>query len=345
MQTVADVTRTVQNWMDGTSSQYPDFAGAFLYGGIVHLPDEVSFPDYRDVDLIIVLNQPRKVELTNLELLVEGIMVEVGFIGMDAISSPEAILANPEMAANFSVAKILADPLRILQPLQSQVKNAFAQRTWVLARCETELKSAWEAIFFIETSVTLFEKMINLWNVISLLTGLVALACLQPPTHRRSLIVSKNIFNFYQRADLHEQILRLWGSAELTRAVVQTLLDRSIPVFDRAVIVHKTPVPVDFKLKSHLRPYFLDASQEMINEGHHREATFWIALPALISSLAILADGMEEDKIIADAVAHDFYSCHGIFTPEDINARVPSARTLATTLDHFTREIINSYPG
>ncbi len=343
MHTVADVTCTIQNWLDRTSSRFPDFVGAFLFGGIVHLPDEAAFPAYRDVDMIVVLDQPGKVELTNLELLVEGIMVEVGFNRIETISSPEAILVNPELATNFSVAKILADPSGILQPLQNKVRNAFSQRKWVLARCESELKNAYDAISLIETSATLFEKMINLWNVISRLTGLVALACLQPPTHRRSLIVSKEILDHLRRADLHEQILKLWGSADLTRSEVQTLLDRSILVFDLAVVVHKTPVPVDFKLKPHLRPYFLDASQEMIDEGHYREATFWIALPAIIGSLAIMADGTEGDKIIADALARDFYNCHGITSTVDIDARVPPARSLAKTLDDFTREIVRGY--
>ncbi len=104
MNTVADVTLTIQNWLDRTSSQFPDFAGAFLFGGIVHLPDEVAFPAYRDVDLIVVLDRPGKVEWTNLKLLVEGIMVEVGFNRMETISSPEAILVNPELATNFSAA-------------------------------------------------------------------------------------------------------------------------------------------------------------------------------------------------------------------------------------------------
>ncbi len=157
------------------------------------------------------------------------------------------------------------------------------------------------------------------------------------------MIVSKGILDHLQRADLHEQILKLWGSAELTRPEVQTLLDRSIPVFDRAVVVHKTLVPFDFKLKPHLRPYFLDASQEMIDEGNYREATFWIALPAIIGSLAIMADGMEGDKIIADALARDFYDCHGITSAEDITARIPTARSLAKTLDDFTKEIVKGY--
>ncbi len=200
------------------------------------------------------------------------------------------------------------------------------------------------SIDLIESAETIFEKMNSLWGVLSGLTGLVALAALQPPTHRRSLIVSKEILHRCQREDLHEQILRLWGSAGVTRLEVQSLLDRSIHVFDRAVAVHKTPLPFDFKLKSHLRPYMLDASEEMIDAGYHREATFWIALPAIIGSLAVMADGTEDDKERGDALASDFYSCHGICSAEDVNARVPAAHDLSGALDQFTKQIVEGYP-
>ncbi|HEX9019434.1 MAG TPA: hypothetical protein VF806_09615, partial [Anaerolineaceae bacterium] len=134
MHTVADVTRIVQSWVDHTSCQFPDFAGAFLVGGIVNLPETAHFPAYRDVDLIIVLNRPGNVEETNLELLVEDVMVEVGFIGVERLSSPEAILADPEMAANIKATTVLADPMGIIKPLQPKVRNAFHHRKWVQAR-------------------------------------------------------------------------------------------------------------------------------------------------------------------------------------------------------------------
>jgi hypothetical protein len=267
-------------------------------------------------------------------------MLEAGFLGLEAIASPEVILADPGLAPNFADARILADPMGILLPLQALVKRDFARSDWVLARCEAELRVARGAIDSIESSTGLVDNMFALWEILSRLTGLVALASLQPPTHRRSLIVSEEIFHRCQREDLHELVLQLWGSADLTRPQVQSLLNSALPVFDLAVAIHKTPVPIDFKLQPHLRPYFLDASQEMIDEGHHREATFWIALPTVISSLAVMADGSEEEKMAANGLTQDFFGCLGIHSHEDVNARVPMARSLAKTLEVFAREMI-----
>lgn len=343
MKTVAEVTAIVKKWLDENASTFPDFAGAFLFGGIVHLSQEAYFAAYRDVDLIIVLDRSGKVEETNLELLVEGIMIEVGFMASECFSSPETILADPEVAANFAATNILADPVGNLKLLQTKVQSEFEKRKWVQARCESELKSVWGRIDSITSSETVFKKMNSLWDVLRQLTGLVALAFLKPPTHRRSLVLAKEILEDHQRPDLHAHVLRLWGSADLSRSEVQALLDRAMPVFDRAVAIHKTPVPADFKLTPHLRPYFLEASQEMIDAGCHREATYWIALPALLGSLVLMLDGSEEDQVAADVLAKDFYCSHGIFSPEDVDARVPMARNLAEALVQFTNETIERY--
>lgn len=99
-----------------------------------------------------------------------------------------------------------------------------------------------------------------------------------------------------QRLDLLERTLDVQGYAALERIEVETYLQQSALAFDKAIEVKQTPSPFDFKLHPHVRPYLVQGAQQMIDEGHHREAMGWIMAFYLVSLLAILNDAPPADK-------------------------------------------------
>ena len=105
--------------------------------------------------------------------------------------------------------------------------------------------------------------------VLNALSGLLAVAQLKRPTTRRTLALLGELLDEQGRADLHEAALKVWGSAHMSRANVQAMLDQSVAVFDRSVEVYHTPTPYGFTIRAHLRPYLAEATQEMIDEGKH----------------------------------------------------------------------------
>ena len=337
-----EVIVIVQHWLDRQTNLFPGFAGAYLFGSIIHQPPDATFPSYRDVDLIIVLSEGSSLP-ENMEVFEEGVMMEIGFQPMERLAFPASVLSDPELATNFAVTRILSDPLGVLTPLQNEVANQFSRREWLQARCAAEMKFVQRGMHEIANAGSFFEKTLALWNTCSCLSGLVALACLRPPTHRRSLVQSQNLLAEHQHLDLQEKLLRLWGSETLTHANVQELLLGAIQMFDRAVEVHHTPVPFGFKLRAHLRPYFMDAVQEMIDEGFHREATFWIALPNSIGYLAILADGNEADQQMAIRHYEQFWTAMQLRTAEEVNLRAEFARQVAREAEQFAEEMVVQY--
>jgi hypothetical protein len=96
------------------------------------------------------------------------------------------------------------------------------------------------------------------------LTGSIVIANLRPLTHSRCLILMKELLNRHGRAELEEAMLEVLGFAHLNRPQVEANLRDATETFDRAVKVTRTPVPYAFKLHSHVRPYVVEASQEMI---------------------------------------------------------------------------------
>jgi hypothetical protein len=325
MKTVDEISELVKDWVITQSGDIPGFLGAYLFGGITQLPGKAFFPDYRDVDLIVVTEGKSRPGEENLEIDVNGVMLEVGFGGMDEYASSEIIASNPSIAPNFFATQILADPNHFLGPLQKEVISLYAQRKWVTARCNTERKWLENNLESFRQAEALEIAWNVLWNLLNNVSGLLALADLRKPTHRRSLTLLKDILSAHGQR-------------------VQELLDETGRLFDRALQVKHHPSPFDFKLKPHLRPYFTAASQEMIDEGNHREATFWIVAGYIIASGPLLQAAPDDEKVALatsiQAIAEEF----GIGSPAARLVRYQMAQSYCGKITALADRIIQQNP-
>ena len=120
-----------------------------------------------------------------------------------------------------------------------------------------------------------------------------------------------------------------WGACLIGIAV--GVLGCVMLAFDRSVEVYHTPTPYGFTIRPHLRPYLSEATQEMIDEGNHREAMFWISALAGESYLVLQNDAPEEEKPEFAAQLRAMYVALGYAdTPADVwAARGASAEHLA----------------
>jgi hypothetical protein len=330
--TVSEVTRIVQEWVDLRASSMPGFAGAYLWGGITALPLDAEFHQYRDVDVVIVLAGGAEVGQDDTqEVLYRGVMLEVLLKGLDAHRDAEAVLANPSHGPNMAATQILADPTGLLVTLQEAVVAGFGRQRWIKARCEAEKRQAEEQLAVLRSTsdpAASQEAFWAIWELLSALSGLLAVAQLERPTTRRTLSLLGDLLQKQGRPDLHEGVLRVWVSADMSRADVQAMLDQSVAAFSRSVEVYRTPTPYGFTIKPHLRPYLLDASQEMIDEGHYREATFWIMTLATESYLVLHNDAPEEERPAYAEELRRMFAALGYMSTETWAERISSAESL-----------------
>ena len=77
------------------------------------------------------------------------------------------------------------------------------------------------------------------------------MAQLKRPTTRRTLALLRELLEAQGRPDLNEAALTVMGSAHMSRADVQALLDQSVIAFDRAAEVYQTPTPYGFSISAH----------------------------------------------------------------------------------------------
>lgn len=342
---VAEIITIVREWVDLHASHLPDFAGAYLWGGITALPPDAPFPLYRDVDVHIVVTSGADDKTR--EILYRGLMLEVDTAKLEAHQNAEAVLADPSHGPNMATAQILADPTGLLTQLQQAVAADYGRRRWIRARSEAEKVSVEQQIAAMRQVSDPTDGQAPLWPVwglLNALSGLLAVAQLKRPTTRRTLSLLGDLLDDQGRSDLHEVALTVWGSAHMTRADVQAMLAQSVVAFDRAVEVFQTPTPFGFTIRAHLRPYLIEATQEMIDEGNHREATFWIMTLVTECYLVLQNDAPDREKLVFAAQLHAMLAALGYASAEAWAERVAAAERLTRAIYPITDALVALHP-
>ncbi len=324
---VGQAIELAREWVETEGSQTPGFCGAHLMGSLNRMPKDAPLPTFSDVDFNILSREVKHRETRDLPY--GGLLLEYGIWPIEDYESPETILANPELASNLAVQSILADPMGVLGDLQHVVAQDYCRRRWVQARCQWEKTRVLQSLDALSQSQSPIDVVLHLnWAAIHL-AGLVAITQLKPPTHRRCLVLMYDLLCTRNRLNSLEQTLCMLGYADLAKAEVESVLREIAAAFDKAIEVKRTPSPYDFKLHPHVRPYFIQGSQQIIDEGHHREAMIWIMACYLISLLAILNDATDEDKQnFLQAFERVLRRC-GLSTHESWQTHTQQARILA----------------
>jgi hypothetical protein len=299
--TVAEVIRRAENWVGKHAVGETGFTGAHLLGSVNALPLEAEFKPFLDVDIAVVLKDvPAQTGLSlpyrgllreNRELSHDGLIIEAVYMSGEIYQSAEDVLSNPTLAYDMRVGRILSDPRGELDRIHRRVAAEFSRPVWVRARCEEEKLIALGSLKAGESAATPGETAFSMSWGATCLCSLLALATLEPATHRRSLVRAKRILGEKGRPELHERLLNVLGFDRLDEHAVRAYLDHFARVFDRAVEVTTGQTPFSFKLSPHVRPYLIEGSREMVDEGHHREALFWIFSGIFVSTLAVLVEG------------------------------------------------------
>jgi hypothetical protein len=237
---VCEVRQLVREWVDLYGSQDPAFRGAHLMGSINTMPEDAPFPSYKDVDFHLVLDTDKN--RPNQELSYEGLILECASRSISAYRPLQTVLSDAGLAPNLAADSILSDPTGMLRELHQAVKKDYARCRWVVARCEGEKALALHHLDALGKALTPADVSNHLVWLAAYLSGLMAVAYLEMPTHRRCMILMKELLERADRSEVHERALEVFGSAHMTRSQVGSYLQAGLSAFDRAVEVHRTRV-------------------------------------------------------------------------------------------------------
>jgi hypothetical protein len=259
------------------ASTAPGFAGAFLHGSINWLPDDAALPGSSDVDVMVVLaggappDKPGK-------FIYRDVLLEVSWLPIDQLQSPERILGNYQLAGSFRAPGIILDPTGQLTELQAAVSRDFPRREWVRRRCEDARIKARRDLESLDSSRGFTDQALA-WLFGAGKTAHVPLvAGLKNPTVRRRYVTVRELLREYEHLELHKSLLESLGCAQMTREQAEGHLTALADAFDAAGTFIRTPFPFASDISAAARPIAIDGSRELIESGYHREAVFWIAV-------------------------------------------------------------------
>src|SRR5262245_61907940 len=104
-----EVKQTATAWVEANRAWWAGLQAAHLVGSAAGAPAEAEFPAYKDVDVHLIFEEgapmliPQNPFAHLVETEYEGLLIEAGLKPSGDYGSPEAVLANPEIADHVRV--------------------------------------------------------------------------------------------------------------------------------------------------------------------------------------------------------------------------------------------------
>jgi hypothetical protein len=281
------VREIARRWVNEEGARTPGFAGAFLHGSINWLPDDAHMPATSDLDVMLVLSGGLAAQKPG-KFRYHGVLLEVSYLPVAEIASPEQVLANAHLAGSFHRPSVLADPSGHLTALQHQVASHYADDTWVLRRCaDVEAKMRRP---FPPADASLPDQ-VNAWLFpTGLTTHLFLVAGLCNPTVRQRYLAVRDLLMEQGRLDSYPALLDDLGVAILTPQQAMAHLHALETAFLDAAGVIRSPFFFAADISKTGYPVAITGTRDMIARGDHREAMFWLTATAVRCQQVFLQD-------------------------------------------------------
>jgi hypothetical protein len=276
-------------------------------------------------------------------LSVRGITLDFGFDPIRQFGTAEQVLGSPFRACHFSVPNILSDPSGHLTRIQKAVEEHYAQRRWLTERVERAKAHTLEALHNLQTSDNATECAIPLSLAVMGMAQLPALADLRNPTMRKCLVVFLELLEYQEKRPLYESVLRFLGSEAMDRQDVERHHQDLTTTFDRAVEIVRSPSLGGF-VDIAARPVAIAGSWELIKDGFHREAMFWIMIMRAICQATIETDASDRERAQYIQQYKEFLMELGLASVEDLKKRAQYGERLLEEVMRVAEEIIETNP-
>ncbi|SDN01302.1 hypothetical protein SAMN04488137_3061 [Fictibacillus solisalsi] len=250
--------------------------GAYFSGSTIQMCDDEELPVGSDVD-IMVLTSLQDPPMKLGKFLYRGTLLDVTYLSESQFSSSERVLSSYHLAGSFRFDTIIYDSSNVLKNLQHDISKKFAQKKWVLTRCEDARKRVETGLASIHNNVPLHEQVMSFLFPSGVTTHILLVAALRNPTIRLRFAKAKEVLENYHLEGFYEELLTLLGYSHFTPKRVEYHLNHLEKTFDAAVNVSRTPCLFSTDISKDSRPIVMEGSRELIKKGLHREAVFWIA--------------------------------------------------------------------
>ncbi|MEU6712030.1 hypothetical protein ABZ897_11195 [Nonomuraea sp. NPDC046802] len=302
---IEQARHVARQWVRERGADVRGFDGAFLTGSTLWAEPDAELPPTSDVDVMLIADPPVHIG----KFLYEGVLLEVSSI--PGIGSTHDVLSDYHLASSLHLPCVLADPSGRLGQTQRVVARDFAERPWILARCTNAMDRVRAFINGMDESASLPDQVTSWVFGTGVTTHVLLVAGLRNPTVRRRYADVRDLLTAHGRLDFHEGLLDLLGCADLGVSRIERHLAALEKAFDAAAAVRAPSYRFDSDISELARPMTVDGTRQLIDQGLHREAVFWIVATyarCLAKRQATGLSGYEDGllELLADLGAETF---------------------------------------
>ncbi len=345
---VGDARAAARDWVTRHAGGVAGFVGAYVSGSTVGLPDSAELAPTSDLDVIVVTKAPTGATKPGRRVYRRALL-EISYQDWTELGSAERVLGSYRLAGSFRVDTIIADPSGRLARLQLEVAAGFAERHWIQRRCADARRTIEQRLAAIDPAEPLHQQVTRWLFGTGGTAHLPLVAALRNPTVRRRYLAARDVLTGYGHGDRYPELLQLLGCAHWPADQTGYHLAELGRTFDATAAVSTTPFFFSSDLTAVARPIAIDGSRELIEQGNHREAVFWIVatFARCHSVLAVDAPDLHREHMPAfRAVLADLGigAPGGLGAPGDLGRRAEAVRGVLPELDRLAEQILVANP-
>lgn len=331
--------RIARDWVCGRAG--PDLVGAFLAGSAAVGDGGRQLPTTSDVDLILVTAGPAPTKIG--KLWHRGVLLDVSSLAIDNLDVA-TVAGTSYLAPFFTDGMILHDPAGRLAVLQRQVAAVADRPEWVrrrVAEVRTKVTTGLDALTAgADPEASLARQVIGWVFPASLPTVMLLVAARRPPTVRRRYLRCRELLtadgvpclagglrgSHRSPLELYEDLLGVLGCREVAATQVRHHLDALADTLRVTARHAETSFPFSSDLRPDTWHLTLDGSAELVRDGWHREAVWWLLAGYARCLLVLAADApglvADHEPRLAAAAADliDFRAGDGAGRAADVRA-------------------------
>jgi hypothetical protein len=328
-------------WVTLYLSEESWFRGAYFSGSTILLNENEEISAASDMDVVVVMAHD-ETPLKLGKFRYKGVLIEITYLSWSKLQLGEDVLTDYHLAGSFRVNTLISDPTGHLEKLQQFVSAHFAEKTWVLHRCENARLRIEHGLKSINPRDPWHDQVTSWLFPTGVTTHVILVAALQNPTVRLRYLKVQDVLKEYGYEDVYSELLRLLGVCDLTAERAEHHLRALEQTFDAAVSVARTPFFFSSDITAEARPIVIDGSRELIRSGFHREAVFWMVATFARCHKIFEVDGSDgiqfKHRPAFDAMAADL----GISSTDDLTRRAEDALDFLPKLWEIAESIISA---
>ena len=263
-----------KQWVREEGCKLHGFRGAYLVGSVTTLADGAAVPATSDVDIVVALERAAATKLG--KFIYRDLLLDVSCVEWDQIQSHGSILGHFQMAAAFRDLQILADPSGHLARIRNIVAMNYASRYWVRQRIHHAGDRVLGYLQGVGESAAWHDQVTSWLFGTSLTTLMLTTSGLRAPTVRRRYVAARELLAAHGKQEFYESLLQLLGCADWSKSQTEEHLIAVAAAFDDAKRLPKGRFKFAADISDTARPIALDGSRDLIEQGLHREAVYWM---------------------------------------------------------------------